>query len=181
MPDVSLRPLTAADAARLAQLTAANHEAIAQTRPDSLADLADATTIEGQRAMIERYQQAHANGRGHAYGIVVDGELAGLLSIMGTPRSPSGSANIGYWVGAGYAGRGVATAAVAAVIPIAFGEHGLHRLEAGTLPDNLASQRVLEKNGFERIGLARGLLKIGGEWRDHLLFQLLEDDVQPSV
>ena len=57
------------------------------------------------------------------------------------------------------------------MIEIAFGEFALHRLEAGTLVDNFASQRVLEKNGFERIGLARNYLLIAGEWRDHVLFE----------
>ena len=52
---------------------------------------------------------------------------------------------------------------------------GLHRVEAGTLPDNLASQRVLEKNGFERFGFARKLLLLGGEWRDHVLFERVAD------
>jgi ribosomal-protein-alanine N-acetyltransferase len=36
---------------------------------------------------------------------------------------------------------------------------------------------VLEKNGFERIGLARRYLKIAGEWRDHFLFQRVADGV----
>ena len=40
----------------------------------------------------------------------------------------------------------------------------------------MASQRVLEKNGFERIGLARRFLRIDDEWRDFLLFQRLADD-----
>ena len=48
-------------------------------------------------------------------------------------------------------------------------------VEAGTLVDNHASQRVLEKNGFERFGLARKLLKINGEWRDHILFERIAD------
>lgn len=50
-------------------------------------------------------------------------------------------------------------------------ELGLHRIEAGTLPRNVASQRVLERNGFERFGLARRYLQIAGRWRDHVLFQ----------
>jgi ribosomal-protein-alanine N-acetyltransferase len=45
----------------------------------------------------------------------------------------------------------------------------------GLFVDNVASQRVLEKNGFEQVGIARGYLHIGGEWRDHVLFQLLAD------
>jgi len=53
----------------------------------------------------------------------------------------------------------------------AFSDARLHRLEAGTLLDNRASQRVLEKNGFEPIGIARNYLYINDAWRDHLLFQ----------
>jgi ribosomal-protein-alanine N-acetyltransferase len=60
---------------------------------------------------------------------------------------------------------------VGELVDHAFAELDLHRLEAGTLVDNLASQRVLTKNGFERIGLARNYLHISGAWRDHVLFQ----------
>ena len=62
------------------------------------------------------------------------------------------------------------------ILAYAFDELELHRVEAATLVDNLASQRVLEKNRFERIGLARHFLRIDGEWRDFLLFQRLSDD-----
>ena len=60
---------------------------------------------------------------------------------------------------------------MADVVEFAFGSGRLHRLQAATLVDNHASQRVLEKNAFERIGLARRYLHIGGDWRDHILFQ----------
>jgi ribosomal-protein-alanine N-acetyltransferase len=91
------------------------------------------------------------------------------------------SANVGYWVDAARRRRGLATAAVAEIARHAFQELGLHRLEAGTLVDNSASQRVLEKNGFTRIGIARGYLHVGGEWRDHVLFERLADDPYPSL
>jgi ribosomal-protein-alanine N-acetyltransferase len=48
---------------------------------------------------------------------------------------------------------------------------GLHRIQAGTLPHNVASQRVLERNDFERFGFARRYLQIAGQWQDHVLFQ----------
>ena len=49
---------------------------------------------------------------------------------------------------------------------VAFGELGLHRLQAETLLDNVASQKVLERNGFVRIGMAPTYLKIAGRWQD---------------
>jgi [ribosomal protein S5]-alanine N-acetyltransferase len=42
--------------------------------------------------------------------------------------------------------------------------------------DNVSSQRVREKNGFERIGLARNYLRIAGGWRDFFLFQRIAED-----
>ena len=56
---------------------------------------------------------------------------------------------------------------------------GLPGLQAGTLVDNVASQRVLTKNGFGEIGLAPRYLQIDGAYRDHILFQLLSDDKRP--
>jgi ribosomal-protein-alanine N-acetyltransferase len=82
---------------------------------------------------------------------------------------------IGYWVDGRRNGRGLATEAVGEIVSYAFGALDLHRVEAATLVDNVASQRVLEKNGFERIGLARGFLRVAGDWRDFYLFQRIAD------
>ncbi|GAA5609008.1 hypothetical protein Spla01_00136 [Streptomyces platensis] len=57
---------------------------------------------------------------------------------------------------------------------------GLHRIEATTLLDNDPSQRVLEKSGFEPIGMASRYLHINGEWRDHRLFQRILHAGPPS-
>ncbi|HUZ88604.1 MAG TPA: GNAT family protein, partial [Candidatus Acidoferrales bacterium] len=72
-------------------------------------------------------------------------------------------------------GRGLATAAVRNLVQIAFEEWGLHRIEAGTLLDNVRSQRVLERNGFVRFGVARGYLLIAARWQDHALYELLRE------
>lgn len=65
----------------------------------------------------------------------------------------------------------MATRAIAQAVDIAFGELNLHRLEAGTLLHNVASQRALERNSFERYGMAPQLVRIAGRWQDHVLFQ----------
>ena len=92
-------------------------------------------------------------------------------TLDGIERGPVQSCHLGYWVDEEHNGRGLATAAVADMLGVAFGELELHRVQAATLPHNAASQRVLERNGFERIGLARGYLRIAGRWQDHVLFQ----------
>lgn len=52
----------------------------------------------------------------------------------------------------------------------------VHRLEAGTEIDNLTEQRALEKIGFRRDGLMRGLDLRDGSWRDSVVYGLLRDD-----
>ena len=123
-------------------------------------------TVDGQRERIEENDQKTF--------AILDGErIVGTVTLSNIVLGPFQSANLGYWVAERVNGRGLATSAVAEVAEFAFGELGLHRLEAATLVDNVASQRVLEKNGFERIGVAHGYLRIAGDWRDHVLFQRL--------
>ena len=80
---------------------------------------------------------------------------------------------MGYWVGAGDNGRGLATAAVRDVVRVAFEDLGLHRVQAETLLHNARSQRVLERAGFVRFGVAPAYLRIAGRWQDHAVYQVL--------
>jgi len=162
-----IRRLVSDDGAELTALLVANRERLRPLEPDRPDEF---YTVEFQRERLGNQQ----DGR-WLFGIVEGEELAGTIGVNNTIRGPLQSANIGYWVDEPRRRRGLASAAVAGVVDFAFGEAGLHRVEAGTLPDNLASQRVLEKNGFERIGVARRYLLIGGDWRDHVLFQRVAD------
>ncbi|MFH9722431.1 GNAT family N-acetyltransferase [Streptomyces sp. NPDC017254] len=108
--------------------------------------------------------------------------VVGAATLSGIALGPFRSASLGYWVDQGHTGRGLATALVEEACRAAREELGLHRVEAGTVLDNHASQRVLAKSGFTRIGTAPRYLHIDGEWRDHDLFQrLLHDDPPPGV
>jgi RimJ/RimL family protein N-acetyltransferase len=94
------------------------------------------------------------------FAIVVADQLVGMLGITGVEEP----VEIGYWVGRLYWGRGFATAAVALLVEEARGR-GIRRLAADVFPDNAASARVLEKNGFVRQGeIQKDLPKRGG-WR----------------
>jgi ribosomal-protein-alanine N-acetyltransferase len=57
----------------------------------------------------------------------------------------------------------------------------LHRIEAACIPENAPSIALLERNGFQREGYARGFLRINGAWRDHLLFGLVQSDARPRL
>ena len=169
---VSLRPLTVEDTATVLDLHTRHREflrAFDPVRPD------DFFTEAGQRVRVTRLVEQAVTGSAFGYLIHLQGTPVGRLTLSNVVGWPLLSASVGYWVVPDANGGGVATTALAEAVALAFGPLALHRLEAGTLLDNYASQRVLEKNGFERIGVARRYLAIAGEWRDHLLFQRTSD------
>jgi [ribosomal protein S5]-alanine N-acetyltransferase len=102
--------------------------------------------------------------------------LLGGLTLGGIRRGVAQSGTLGYWMGAQHAGKGRMTRAVASAVRFGFATLRLHRIEAACLPENAASQTLLERNGFQREGLARGYLRINGAWRDHLLYALVEPE-----
>jgi GrpB-like predicted nucleotidyltransferase (UPF0157 family)/L-amino acid N-acyltransferase YncA len=167
-----IRLIEVADADALAALYAANRDYLRRfepRRPDAF------FTAAGQ-AERARAEAANAQaGRRYAHVILDATEIAGTIAIDNIVRGAGQMATIGYWVDQSRAGRGLATRAVAAAVETAFEPLGLHRVQAGTLLDNRASQRVLEKNGFERFGVAPRYLNIADRWQDHVLYQRLAD------
>jgi ribosomal-protein-alanine N-acetyltransferase len=166
-----LRPLEHKDIPALARLTRANSEFLARTSPTRSEEY---FTDEGQARAAEESLRAAENGTALPL-VIVDGagSIVGTLNINSIIRGAFQSASIGYWVSRDVNGQGFASAAVAAAKRIASDQLHLHRLQAETLVDNEASQRVLIKNGFVRYGRATDYLKIAGQWQEHLLFQVI--------
>jgi ribosomal-protein-alanine N-acetyltransferase len=130
------------------------------------------------RRRLRQQAREYDADTGYAFHIFLDRRdmLVGGLTLSNVRRGVASAASLGYWVGLPFAGQGVMTRAVQAVLPFAFGRLGLHRIEAACLPNNRASMRVLEKTGFRREGVARGYLRINGLWQDHVLHAALSDD-----
>ena len=163
-----IRPVRPEDAEELAALYAANRDFL---RPFEPLRPPEFFTAEGQLARLER-QLADDT---HPFAILDGDAIAGTINVFHIVREAMQGCTIGYWIDQARNGRGLATAAVEDVVAYAFGELALHRVEAATLLDNVASQRVLEKAAFERIGVARRFLRINDEWRDFVLFQRVAD------
>jgi ribosomal-protein-alanine N-acetyltransferase len=164
------RLISPADATEVAALLTANRDFLAPFEP---ARSASYFTAESQLTGIEDVLDRHAQGTVLPHVILDSGRVAGRITLNGIVRGPFLSCSVGYWVGESANGRGLATAALREMVGIAFTRLGLHRIQAETLLDNIGSQRVLERNGFERIGMAPAYLRIAGRWQDMILFQVL--------
>jgi len=167
------RLITPADAAALAALVRANREFLAPWEPLREADY---FTEAGQLADIARALQRHETGNALPCVILDEGgAVVGRITLNGIVRGAFQSCSVGYWLSAAVGRRGLATAALRDIKATAFGELGLHRIQAETLPNNVPSQRVLARNGFVRIGFAPRYLKIAGRWQDCILYQVISD------
>lgn len=138
--DVALIPRTAAIAEAHFALVEANYKRLAHWFPDAFQE---PPTLEGTRANLERAGQAWLDGSQLPLSIAVKAEdgwrLVGWANLV--IDGPARSAEVGYWLDAGFEGRGLVTRTVTAVLDHAFGPLGLQRVGLQTTTDNTQSER----------------------------------------
>ncbi|MFG1709544.1 GNAT family N-acetyltransferase [Nonomuraea sp. M3C6] len=171
--DVVLRLATEQDAEALAHAYVRNREHLRPWEPRRPEEF---FTRSGQAERLKDVLEQRAQGRAVPW-VLADGDLiVGRMTLNTIVRGPFLSADLGYWLDTDYTGRGLATKAVLVVCRVADEVLRLHRIAAGTLLDNAASQAVLRKTGFELIGTAPRYLEIDGSWQDCRLFQRILND-----
>jgi [ribosomal protein S5]-alanine N-acetyltransferase len=123
-------------------------------------------TPEKFAARMDRFSGAAA-GVSLAVCELGSGAMVGGINVNNIVYGRFRNAALGYWAFAGTAGRGYLSEGLRLVIRYAFGELGLHRLEANVQPGNEASIRLVKRNGFRYEGTSPDYLFIDGAWRDH--------------
>ena len=169
-PDLELRSVAPADAQALDALIAADRERLARFMP-----WAAGQTVESTREFIVRSLEQEAADDGFQAVLVVDGSIAGIAGYHRIDRANL-STSIGYWLAAAYEGRGLMTAAVAALVDHAFRAWGLHRLELRIAPDNERSRALAARLGFREEGVLREAERFGDEHRDLIMHSLLASE-----
>jgi len=127
---------------------------------------------------VSAWNAAWKAGAGYVFLIrrMSDNQLLGGASLTQVRPWPANSASLGYWIGAPYAGQGYMQEAVRGLCDWAFPALRLVRIEAGIVPGNDRSRRVLEAAGFAEEGRATAYLEIAGQRQDHILFALVSPD-----
>lgn len=90
-------------------------------------------------------------------------------------------AELGFWAGVPYWGRGYTTEASHAVLGFGFGTLGLHRIYAGHFAGNDASGRVQQKLGMKHEGVMRHQFKKDGRYIDDVVYSILADEYEPDL
>jgi [ribosomal protein S5]-alanine N-acetyltransferase len=173
--EIYLRTLQEADAEELLQLRIRNRsffQTFEPIRPELH------FTYEQQKEEIIKGCEAAEQDQAYFLGIFLkeNEQLIGRVAITGIVRGPLQSGNLGYYLDYEQNGKGYTSEAVSQMLEFAFNIIHLHRVQAGVMPKNNPSVRVLEKNGFRKEGLAFRYLNINGVWEDHFIFAITQED-----
>jgi RimJ/RimL family protein N-acetyltransferase len=110
-----------------------------------------------------------------SFGIVVGDEAIGSISLMLGQDIARKSAEVGYWIGRAFWGRGIMVDALRATTQYAFDSLGLARVFAVPFATTTRSARVLEKAGYVKEGLMRQSAVKEGTLLDQLLYAAYRD------
>jgi RimJ/RimL family protein N-acetyltransferase len=124
------------------------------------------------RAFIDQVLPAHPQTN---FAIDADGEALGGIGFVPGTDVERFSAEIGYWLGEAFWGRGIVTEALLLVTGYAFDRVNMLRLFALPFADNIGSARVLEKAGYVREGLLRHSSVKFGQPRDQLIYARINE------
>ena len=92
--------------------------------------------------------------------------MVGRVNFSSVMNDETKTAELGYRIGECAIGKGIATEAVRLALKLGSDNHSLGKITAGTSSDNVASQKVLEKNGFSLVEKIKNYMKINEEWVD---------------
>jgi RimJ/RimL family protein N-acetyltransferase len=112
---------------------------------------------------------------GFILAIEVKGCACGSIGVHILDDVSRKTAEIGYWLGEPFWGRGITSEAMSAVVPVAFGTFDIARIQAGIFSKNPASARVLEKCGFVREAVLKDAVYKNGRLMDEIIYAIFPE------
>jgi ribosomal-protein-serine acetyltransferase len=165
----SIRTFTPDDAEEIFALVEANRERLEAWMPWAESTRSPADTRDFIERSLASEHDLEANG------IWVDGRAVGTIGLSVNHLVNAGE--LGYWIDAGFEGRGLITKASRLVLDHAFGVLKLHRVALCAGVENRRSRAVAERLGFREEGVVRDGDRVGGgRYVDMVLYGLLEDE-----
>ncbi len=125
--------------------------------------------------LIDQFQQKLQQGDGFHCGIWHQNRLAGAV-VCWYIHPGNNNAEIGYWLGEAFTGKGLATRAASMAIDHLFNDRGLHRIEMQCGVENTKSRAIPERLGFKLEGIRRESHWITDRFVDHAVYGLLSDE-----
>ncbi len=160
--EITLRPWHIDDAEDLAKL--ANNKNVAQFMADVFPH---PYSVENAKTFIAF---ATSNNTSTIFAIVVDGKPAGSIGLHLQTDILRKNAEIGYWLGEAYWGKGIITNVIPQIIDYGFKNMDIIRIFARIIGTNITSRKVVEKCGFKLEGQYEKTLYKNGEFLDEYIY-----------
>ena len=171
--DIELRLLEKHHAEELFELVDRNRDHLGRWFPWEAQTREVADTLQ----FINGVRQGYADNEAIPTGVWFQGDIAGTLSLFDI-NWKVGSAEIGYWLGAGYEGRGIITRSCQALISYAYEALDLNRIVICCRPDNTRSSAVAKRLGFTYEGTLRQVARHNDKLHDREVYSLLRGERQ---
>lgn len=157
-PRLTLRPLAMEDAPAL-------HPWMADPEVMRFWSTLPHKELAETEAWVRISVEAQGDGTAHDFAVLMGDKVVGRMAFWQ-------GAEIGFFFDPAYQGQGLASEALKAMIAYAFDRLGFDEITADVDPDNEASLRLLERNGFIRTGFAKDTFEIGGKSFDSVYLAL---------
>ncbi|MCQ2010301.1 GNAT family N-acetyltransferase [Sporolactobacillus sp. STSJ-5] len=169
--EISLKLIDLGDAERIFEMTDKSRDHLREWLP-----WLDMTrTVNDTRAFIQGAQRGYGENRSLTTVILFNGATAGVIGFNEL-NMMNKTAQIGYWLGAGYQGKGLMTRAAAAMTDYAFNELGMHKVEIRAASGNKKSRAVPERLEFKQEGCIRQAEWLYDHYVDHVVYGILDSE-----
>ncbi len=169
---IRMRPLESGDIPHILELASA-------------AEIAENTFVphpyppEAAAEFVHKARERWRYDEGFTFAII-DKDANQFVGAMGIhPKGKHHTAEVGYWIGRPFWGRGLATAALRLIIQFGFEQLGLNRIQAGHFRHNAASGRVMQKANMRYEGLQRQGMYHRDQYKDIVCYAILREDYAP--
>lgn len=159
---VKIRPLKEKDAEPMAQL--ANNINISENLRDGFPH---PYTLENAKSFIALFKDHNET---FIFAIEYNGEYVGNIGLVSETDVYRKSAELGYFIGEPYWNKGITTKAINLICEFGFQKLDIVRIHCGVFEYNLASQRVLEKCGFQKEGIFKKAISKKNKLWDELRY-----------
>jgi ribosomal-protein-alanine N-acetyltransferase len=169
---VTNRCIQISDAAKLAQYYSENRGHLSEWEPVRENEFYTAGFWESR---LDEWEAERLEGSSRHFVALhpESGQIQAVCSLTNIVRGAFQACNVGYSVALESQGQGIMCSLLVHVVDYAFTEIGLNRVMANYMPRNTRSQRLLDRVGFAKEGLAKNYLCINSVWEDHVLTSIL--------
>lgn len=173
--DVRLRPLRITDGRIWQEVRLANEAWLAEW--EATAPVPSQVPAPSFQQVARKMRRDARRGLCLPFVVEYKGEFVGQLNVNNIVYGALREANFGYWIDERVSDRGIMTTAAALVTDYLLITMNLHRVEIAVRPENVPSNRLVQRLGFHFEGIRPRFLHINHDWRDHNIYSLLRENM----